>query len=127
VISGIVNDRHALVNVIFRTRNRSNLPIEFLIDTGFTDQICLPLETVTLLGLRFRYAISVSLADGSEVTLPVHEGIVIWNGAEQRIRVLATGIRPLLGTALLEDCELIVHFKEGGMVKIAQLHDDPFL
>lgn len=127
MISGIVNDRHALVTVTFRTRNRSNLPIEFLIDTGFTDQICLPLETVTSLGLRFRYAISVSLADGSEVTLPVHEGIVIWNGVEQRIRVLATGIRPLLGTALLEDCELIVHFKEGGMVKIAQLYDPVYL
>jgi clan AA aspartic protease len=127
VISGIVNDRHPLVKVIFRTRNRSNLPIEFLIDTGFTDQICLPLETVTLLGLRFRYAISVNLADGSEVTLPVHEGMIIWNGVEQRIRVLATGIRPLLGTALLEYCELTVHFKEGGMVKITQLYDTPFL
>jgi clan AA aspartic protease len=127
VISGIVTDLHALVAVTFRTRNRSNLPLEFTIDTGFTDQICLPLETVTLLGLRFRYAISVSLADGSEVTLPVHEGIVIWNGVEQRIRVLATGIRPLLGTALLEDCELTVHFKEGGMVKITQLYDTPFL
>lgn len=127
MISGIVNDRHALVTVIFRTRNRSNLPIEFLIDTGFTDQICLPLETVTSLGLRFRYAIGVSLADGREVTLPVHEGIVIWNGVEQRVRVLATGIRPLLGTALLEDCELIVQFKEGGMVKIAQLDDNLYI
>ncbi len=127
MISGIVNDRQALVKVIFRTRSRSNLPIEFLIDTGFTDQICLPLETVTLLGLRFRYAISVSLADGREVTLPVHEGIIIWKGVEQRVRVLATGIRPLLGTALLEDCELIVQFKEGGMVKVAQLDDTPFL
>jgi clan AA aspartic protease len=127
VISGIVNDRHALVNVVFRTRSRSNMPIECLIDTGFTDQICLPLETVTLLGLRFRYAISVILADGREVTLPVHEGIVTWNGVEQRVRVLATGIRPLLGTSLLEDCELIVHFKEGGMVKVAQLYDTPYL
>jgi clan AA aspartic protease len=127
VIAGIVNDRNALVTVKLCTRTRSNVPIEFLIDTGFTDQICLPPETVTLLGLRFKYAINVNLADGSEVTLPVHEAVIIWHGAEQRVRVLATGIRPLLGTALLEDCELMVHFKEGGKVKISQLYGSRYV
>jgi clan AA aspartic protease len=127
VISGIVTDQHALLTVFFCSKFRSHVPIEFVIDTGFTDQICLPPETVALLGLRFKYAIDVNLADGSEVTLPVHEATIIWNKEEEKVRVLATGIRPLLGTALLEDYELVMQFKEGGMVTIDKLYDTPFL
>ncbi len=127
MISGIITDQHALVTVFFCSKIRSHVPIEFVIDTGFTDQLCLPPETVALLGLRFKYAIDVNLADGSEVTLPVHEATIIWNKEEQKVRVLATGIRPLLGTALLEDYELVMQFKEGGMVTIDKLYDTPFL
>ncbi|MGA9381781.1 MAG: hypothetical protein WBV73_23715 [Phormidium sp.] len=53
--------------------------IEFVIDTGFTDYLCLPPEAVALLGLPFKYAMSVNLADNSEVTLPVHKATILWN------------------------------------------------
>jgi clan AA aspartic protease len=121
VISGIVIDGHAIVTVMFHIPNRSPLPIEFVVDTGFTDQLCLPPEAVALLGLPFKYAMAVNLADNSQVTLPVHEAIVLWNGEEREVRVLATGRRPLLGTALLEEHELVVQFTEGGVVTIDQL------
>lgn len=58
------------------------------------------------------------MADNSEVILPVHEAIILWNGEEREVRVLATGRRPLLGTALLEECELVIQFTEGGLVTI---------
>jgi clan AA aspartic protease len=61
------------------------------------------------------------LADNSEVLLAVHEAIIIWNGEEREIRVLATGRRPLLGTALLDEHELVVQFTEGGLVTIDEL------
>jgi clan AA aspartic protease len=122
VISGIVVDQHALVTVMFRTRDGGDVPIEFVIDTGFTDEICLPPETVAALGLRFQYAIEVSLADASEVSLPVHDATIVWNREEHRVRVLATGIRPLMGTALLEDYEVVMQFVEGGVVTIDKLH-----
>jgi clan AA aspartic protease len=121
VISGIVNDRHATVTVTFRFSNRPDLSIEFVVDTGFTDYLCLPPEAVALLGLPFKYAIPVNLADNSEVTLPVHEAIILWNEEEQEVRVLATGRRPLIGTALLEEHELVVQFTEGGLVTIEKL------
>jgi predicted aspartyl protease len=53
--------------------------------------------------------------------LAVHEAIILWNGEEREIRVLATGRRPLLGTALLEEHELVVQFTEGGLVTIDEL------
>lgn len=83
MISGIVAEGHAIVTVRFRISNRSGCPIDFVVDTGFTDELCLPPEAVALLGLRFRYAMPANLADNSQVTLPVHEAIILWNGLEQ--------------------------------------------
>ncbi len=121
MISGIVSDGHAIIKVVFLIPQRANLSIEFVVDTGFTDQLCLPPEAVTLLSLPFKYAMSVNLANNSEVILPVHEAVIIWNGEEREVRVLATGRRPLLGTALLEEHELVVQFTEGGLVTIEEL------
>jgi predicted aspartyl protease len=59
VISGIVTDRRAIVSIVFRTAYRSDLAIDFVIDTGFTDELCLPPEAVSLLGL------------------PVHEALIL--------------------------------------------------
>lgn len=39
MISGLVVDRHALVTVNFRLPNRADVPIQFVIDTGFTEQL----------------------------------------------------------------------------------------
>jgi clan AA aspartic protease len=86
-----VVDGHAIITVPFRIPNRSDIPIEFVIDTGFTDRICLPPEAVALLGLPFRYDLPVNLPDNSEVILPVHKAIILWNGEEREIRVFATG------------------------------------
>jgi clan AA aspartic protease len=121
VISGIVTEGHAIVSVKFRIPNRADIPIDFVVDTGFTDELCLPPEAVALLRLRFKYAMPVNLADNSEVTLPVHEAIILWNGEEREVRVMATGRRPLLGTALMDEHELVVQFTEGGLVTIDEL------
>jgi clan AA aspartic protease len=121
VISGIVADGHAIVTVAFRIPNRPDFPIEFVVDTGFTDQLCLPPEAVALLGLPFKYDLPVNLADNSEVVLPVHKAIILWNGEELESRVFATGRRPLIGTALLEEYELVVQFTQGGLVTIDEL------
>jgi clan AA aspartic protease len=121
VISGIVTDRHAGIALTFLLPNGSTFPIEFVVDTGFTDYLSLPPEAVSLLGLPFLYDLPVNLANNSEVLLAVHEAIIFWNGEEQEIRVLATGRRPLLGTALLDEHELVVQFTEGGLVTIDEL------
>lgn len=121
MISGIVTDRHATVALIFLLRNGSNIPIEFDIDTGFTGELCLPTEAVSLMGLTFRHYISANLADNSEVLLPIDEATVLWDGEEREVLVIATGRSPLLGTALLDEQELVIQFTEGGLVTIDEL------
>ncbi len=109
------------VTLTFLLPNGSSLPIEFVIDTGFTGQLCLPPEAVALMGLPFLYDLPANLADNSEVLLAVHEALVLWDGEEREILVIATGRRPLLGTALLEEQELVIQFTEGGLVTIKVL------
>ena len=121
MISGIVTNRHPTVTLTFLLSNGSSIPIEFVIDTGFTGELCLPLEAVLLMGLTFRHDIPANLADNSEVLLPVHEAIVLWDGEEREILVIATGRRPLLGTSLLDEQELVIQFTEGGLVTIDEL------
>lgn len=119
--SGIVTFRHAIVSIPFRLDNQPDVPIECVIDTGFTDCLCVPQRFVKALGLPFEYNMRANLADNSNVLLPVHSATILWNGEERDVRVLATGERPLVGTALLDGYELVIQFTEGGLVTIEEL------
>lgn len=121
MISGIVTNQHATIALTFLLRNGSTIPIEFVIDTGITGELCLPLEAVSLMGLTFRHDTFANLADNSEVSLPLYEAVVLWDGIERDVLVIATGRRPLLGTALLDEQELVIQFTEGGLVTIDEL------
>ena len=121
MISGLVLEGQAVVKLSFRLPNRPDIPIEFVIDTGFTGQLCLPLGAVELLGLPFKHTMYANLADDSRVNLPAHNATILWDGAEREVSVLATGRRPLLGTSLLNEQELVIQFTEGGIVTIDEL------
>ncbi len=121
MISGNVTDLHAIVSVPFLLPNGSRLAIEFVVDTGFTGDLCLPAKAVSLMGLPFLYELPSRLADHSQVSLPMHDATIIWNGEERNVYVLATGQRPLLGTALLAGFELVIQFTEKGLVTIESI------
>jgi len=76
VISGIVANGHPLITIPFRIPNRADFPIEFVVDTGFTDELCLPPEAVALLNLPFRYDMRANLADNSQVMLPLQKQLL---------------------------------------------------
>ncbi len=121
MISGIVKNGRATVNIIFILPNQPDFTIEFVIDTGFAGLLSLPLEAVTLLGFPFVYDAYANLADNSNIILPVHEATIIWNGEERKVNVLGTGRLPLLGRALLNEHELVIQFTENGLITIEEL------
>ena len=74
-----------------------------------------------MLGLPFLYDLPVNLAENTEVLVAVHEAIILWDGEEREVRIFATGRRPLMGTALLDEQELVIQFTEGGLLMIEEL------
>ncbi|HZO91708.1 MAG TPA: clan AA aspartic protease [Chthonomonadaceae bacterium] len=120
-MTGRVLNLHALVPVTFRLPNRSDLAIEFVVNTGYTGFLTLPPAAIAALGLPFEYDIPANLADDTEVFVPVHSATILWNGKEREVRVLAIGKRPLLGTAFMGGKELLVQFADNGLVTLDDL------
>ena len=115
---GHVESLHALLPITFRLPDRSDIAIEFVVDTGYTGYLALPFPAVKALGLPYEYDLPANLADDSEILVPVHAAVILWNGLERPVRVLAMGKRPLAGTAILDGNELVVKFAEQGFVTV---------
>lgn len=120
-MTGEVESLHALLPVIFRLPGRPDSIIKFVVDTGFTGFLTLPPAAVTAMGLSHVTDQESRLADDSITTIPVYSVTIVWKGVEIEARVLAMGRRPLLGTALLADSQLLTQFVEGGLVTVEDM------
>ncbi len=120
-MTGSVRSLHIMLPVTFRLTGLPDITIEFIVDTGFTGLLTLPPDAVTALGLPFLHKIPAQLADGSFVEVAIHAATIVWRDVEAEARVLATGERPLLGTALLDGSELLAQFREEGLVTVEDL------
>lgn len=121
MMTGNVIALHALIAIRFRLIDGATLEREFVIDTGFTGFLTLPPEDIVALGLPFRYRTPATLADGNEIQIPVYDATILWNDNDLEVRVLGTGQRPLLGTALLKDHSLWAQFADFGSVEVEAL------
>jgi clan AA aspartic protease len=118
MMTGQVVDLHAWLPVIFRSTNQPDLAINFVIDTGFTGFLTLPATAVAAMSLPFLHRIPADLADSSTIELDVYAATILWNGVERQVPLLAIGHRPLLGTSLLANSELLIQFFEDGLVSV---------
>lgn len=118
---GIVHDMQARMDVVFRLKNRSDITMECVVDTGFAGALTLSQEAIDALGLPFFQEIEANLANNANVRTAVHIATIIWDHRSVEVAVLAMGKRPLLGTALLEGKRLSVDFKDDGDVIVAEL------
>jgi len=123
MMHGAIQRRQATLPITFRLPGQPDLSLEFVLDTGFTNYLTLPMAAVTAMRLPFLRETGASLADGSSVTIDMHTATILWDGEERQVSVLATGCRPLLGTALLNDHDLYVRFREGGPLTVTAIDD----
>jgi clan AA aspartic protease len=121
MMRGVTIRRQATLPVTFRLPEQPSLTLEFVVDTGFTEFLTLPPAAVAAMQLPFLYPQMADLADGSSIRMSVHGAVILWNGIEREVRVIATGRRLLLGTALLDDQELRAQFRESGLVTVEEL------
>ena len=118
MIMGRVENRQALVPITYRLPGKPDITIEHVVDTGFTGELTLPLAAATAMGLLFAYDEDIKLANDTREQVPVHIANILRKGQVVTVRVLATGRRPLFGTALMDRKELVIQFADNGLVTI---------
>ena len=97
--------------------------IEAVVDSGFNDFVSLPKSVAEDLSLISTDPILVELADGNVVETPTFIGRVLWDGAEQIIRVQQGEGRPLVGMVLLLEHRITIDVHYNGAVRIAPIPD----
>ncbi len=120
-MTGRIDNLHAMLPVPFQFSDQPDLYIEFVIDTGFTGELTLPPAADEAMQLPFAYDQAVTLANDTDIEVPVHRAAILWHGGERLVHVFATGNRPLLETARLAGCELLVQLVEHGLVTAKEL------
>lgn len=90
-------------------------------DTGFTQYLCLPYETVLALNLAYRFPMEMELGNGAIALMGVYDGWIEWEGRARRIPIHASDGDPQIGLALLRGCRLCVDFVDGGRVTLEPL------
>lgn len=122
VITGTVREGRMLLPVIFFVDGQPGITIQFVMDTGFTEYLSLPIEAVRSLRLPLIYDMEAVLADGSSRIVDIYNATIFWNGIERLVPVLALGNRVLLGMKLLQGYELYAQVIEGETVKLELLN-----
>ncbi|MGA9382027.1 MAG: clan AA aspartic protease, partial [Phormidium sp.] len=116
MIYGKLIDGKAIVPVIFRLPTQPDFSIDFVIDTGFNDHLTLPPQAVSAMNLPLYSIAPARLADGSEALLPIHLATIVWDNIEKVVPILASGYKPILGTALMEGYHLEIDLQDNGLV-----------
>ena len=122
MIRGDINERlEPLVTVEISNGDGQYHPFKALLDTGFSGHLTLPPDEVERLGLERVDRISITLANGQDIWVSVHEGYVKWFEQTRRVKVLATDGQSLLGMSLLENCKITILVQAGNEALIEEI------
>ncbi len=95
--------------------------VEAWVDTGFDGALVLPTSIIRDMGLLPDPAISIQLADGSEVEMQSYKVTVVWDGQDRVVHVVPTQGFILVGLHLFHHHQLNATFTDGGAVTIEPL------
>jgi clan AA aspartic protease len=118
---GTVSNLVAKVPLTFMLSNQTETTFAFVLDTGFLGGLALPQAEIDRLGLTLFGETEATLADGTSLVTYVYEAKIQWGQNILRVATLAMGDMPLIGTSLLENCNVNLDFVEGGKVEITAL------
>jgi clan AA aspartic protease len=121
MIYGRLADAKATVSVIFRLPEQPDFSLDFIIDTGFNGYLALPLQAVNAMNLSPLANTPATLADGSQVLFSVHLATIVWDNIEKIVPILASGNKPLLGTAMMQGYHLEINFEDNGLVSLERI------
>ena len=105
-------ENRALLEVLVCSRLVGDYtPVTAWIDTAFDGHLVFPMELIRELALDALVETEAILADGSKILLDTYLCYIQWFGKRLPLQVVANeGRFPLLGTGLLEQCELHIDY-----------------
>ena len=121
MITGIVNDLEAQIQLEIKGRRRHSQNIQAVVDTGFNGWLALPPSLIVELDLRWKSDGRAILADGRESRFDLYQATIVWDRRVRRILVGEFDGDPLVGMALLKGCELNMQVRARGKVTIKPL------
>ena len=121
IVGQVTPDHEAVIRLRLRGVHRPELLVDAAIDTGFTDFLTLPPAMIGTLGWPFRESGRATLADGNEVEVHIFRGVVLWDGRERGLLVVAADSEPLVGMSLLYGSRVTLDVVDGGPVVIESL------
>lgn len=96
--------------------------VDFVIDTGLTEDASLPSDIIVRLNLpRNSDIIDIELADGSTGKFDLYTAYVLWHDRLVEVEVINMESVPLIGMELLRDSNISIDAIPGGAVTIAEL------
>ena len=96
------------------------VPVEAVIDTGFTGFMTLPDAVINALRLEQNRNRRMRLADGRIRQFETYFATVIWHGSPITVSALVMPGRPLIGMSLLWNSDVAIAARENGRVTITE-------
>ena len=109
------------VNLTVFGSGGATLDLEFVIDTGCTEELILPQNIINRLNLVQGDDIPVTLGDGTTDDYSTYTARIEWHGQRRAVAVTSVGSEALVGMQLLRDSNLSVDATPGGAVTISEL------
>jgi clan AA aspartic protease len=97
------------------------IPLEAVIDTGFTGFMTLPDDLVSTPDWERTRSRTIRLADGRSRRIPAYFATVLWHGNPRTISALIVAGKPLIGMSLLWNSDIAIEAREGGRVSVTEI------
>lgn len=119
---GIVNEYlEATVRLNALGAGGANLTIDFVIDTGCTEEMILPPGIIDQLHRTRSSDMMLTVADGTTDAYARYKVSVEWHGQPREAIAIRMGTEPLLGMRLLRGSNLSADINPGGSVTITEM------
>lgn len=123
---GIVNERlEAIISLNVLGASGANLTVDFVIDTGCTEEMILPADIIDQLHRTRSSNMMLTVADGTTDAYARYQISVEWHGQPKEVIAIRMGTEPLAGMGLLRGSNLSVDAAPGGQVVITKLSNRP--
>jgi len=114
MLTGSVSpNREAILTLTLRDSMNRDHRFDAVIDTGYTGSLSLPPSEIALLGLTWLKYGSGTLADGTQISYDVFEGVILWDGHPRAIQIASLAGGPLIGMSLMYGYELNLPVLDG--------------